>query len=259
MAELLSEAGFRCFGTDLVGHGLSDSIEGYKAYIPDFAEARGHILEHVKSEKRKHGANLPVFGVAHSMGGMLLIRIAMDNPNLFRGIVLDGPLIVFGPSFMLRSLPMKLIWSPLNGFLQWFKTHAGLFSRFLEWRIQLGGGSPNVHMLTNDTQVQQQLLKDELRHNGGVYLAMLCQFSNEIAHNLREMGDQMTTPFCILFGQNDPLCNIAGGWQMYFDCHRVRKADKVMMEFEHAAHQVRKICYYLTRLLECFKTLNTSI
>ena len=38
--QTLSEAGFRCFGTDLVGHGLSDTIEGHKAYIPDFVSCR---------------------------------------------------------------------------------------------------------------------------------------------------------------------------------------------------------------------------
>ena len=86
--------------------------------------------------------------------------------------------------------------------------------------------------------MQSLLKEDDLRHFGGAYLGMITNFSAEIASNLRDMGEKMTTPFCILFGQEDALCNVRGGWDMYFSCGRVRKADKVMMEFEHAGHQL---------------------
>ena len=49
VAEFLSRAGYYCFGTDLVGHGLSESVEDHlKAFIPDFGACRLDILDHIK-------------------------------------------------------------------------------------------------------------------------------------------------------------------------------------------------------------------
>lgn len=191
---------------------------------------------HIEDERRRHGLNLPVFAVAHSMGGMLTIRLALDVPDLFSAIVLVGPLVLFGSSPIMRHLPVSSIWPPLNGLAQWLKKKLTPLADILDWRFQIG--HTEVANATKDPYMQHLLKADSLRHFGGVYLPMLTGFSQEIANNLRDMGN-MTTPFCILFGSDDPLCNIGGAWQMYFSCHRVRKVDKVMMEFEHAAHQVK--------------------
>ncbi len=86
--------------------------------------------------------------------------------------------------------------------------------------------------------MQQLLLQDHIRHFGGMYLPMLTNISDEIAHNLQDLPEKMTVPFCILFGAEDPLCNIAGAWEMYFSCSRVKKGDKRMIEFQHAVHQL---------------------
>ena len=86
--KFLSDAGFQCFGTDLVGHGLSDTVEGHKGYIPDFEACRQDIINHIQSEQTKYGSHLKTFCIAHSMGGMLSLRLTLDNPNLFSGIVL---------------------------------------------------------------------------------------------------------------------------------------------------------------------------
>ena len=43
-----------------------------------------------------HGQNIPTFIVAHSMGGMIAIRAAILHPNVFRGMVLVGPLVIPG-------------------------------------------------------------------------------------------------------------------------------------------------------------------
>ena len=48
VGEWLSTKGYYCFGTDLVGHGLSDTVDGLPAFIPDFKECRDDILEHIE-------------------------------------------------------------------------------------------------------------------------------------------------------------------------------------------------------------------
>ena len=167
------------------------------------------------------------------MGGMITIRLALDDPKLFRAIVLVGPLIHVGPSTLLRSLPMNAFWPSLNHLFQWALKQP-LMRYFGHTQI----GSTNIHNITSDAHVKQLLLEDDHRHFGGIYVHMLSTFSAEMTNNLQDLGAKMTTPFCVLFGQDDPLCNIRGGWDMYFGCTRVSKADKIMMEFENAAHQL---------------------
>ena len=36
----------------------------------------------------------------------------------------------------------------------------------------------------------------------------------------------------------DALCNIRGAWEMFLTCQRVSAEDKLLVEFEHAAHQL---------------------
>ena len=48
------------------------------------------------------------------MGGMLSLRLTLDNPDLFSGIVLVGPLIHFGSSEMLASFPTGSVFPSLN-------------------------------------------------------------------------------------------------------------------------------------------------
>ena len=109
VGEFLSSKGFYCFGTDLVSHGFSDTANGLPAFIPDFKECRDDIIDHIKHEiqmiEGKHygvGKVPPLFIIGHSMGGMLSIRLVQDHPDLFKAMVLVGPLIYPGPSGVLR-------------------------------------------------------------------------------------------------------------------------------------------------------------
>ena len=67
--------GFYCFGTELVGHGNSDKIEGLPVFIPDFKECRDDILDHIHDVKKfletQYGQAPPLFILGHSMGKVL--------------------------------------------------------------------------------------------------------------------------------------------------------------------------------------------
>lgn len=101
VAEVLVERGFRVISGDFIGHGGSEKVKGLTAYIPDFEECVEDIRDYIMDEKRRLG-NLSVFGIGHSMGGMILIRVAMRHSKMFDAIVLDGPLIYPGSSAVLR-------------------------------------------------------------------------------------------------------------------------------------------------------------
>lgn len=99
-------------------------------------------------------------------------------------------------------------------------------------------GSTRVDNITSDPYMQELLRQDELRHFGGIYVGMLANFCEEMNNNLEEFEDKMDTPFLILFGQKDALCNVKGAWDMLFLSRKVEKVDKAVIEFEHGGHQL---------------------
>jgi pimeloyl-ACP methyl ester carboxylesterase len=84
--------GARVVAIDLPGHGKTDgpSLDTIEAYSGWTAEV---------IEKTCEG---PVFLVGHSMGGAIVQRVAMDRPDLLKGIVLaaTGPRLKVAPQFL---------------------------------------------------------------------------------------------------------------------------------------------------------------
>jgi acylglycerol lipase len=76
-----------------VGHGSS---EGKRVYIDNVDHYVDDVIHHGMDIQDKH-PNLPVFLVGHSMGGMIAVRSVLRHPGFFKGMVLNGPLIVVGP------------------------------------------------------------------------------------------------------------------------------------------------------------------
>ena len=93
MVFILGERGLIVFGHDHVGHGSS---HGKRVYIESVDHYVDDVVHHCLIMKEKHH-DLPLFIVGHSMGGMIAIRTVLRYPHLFKGMVLNGPLIVPGP------------------------------------------------------------------------------------------------------------------------------------------------------------------
>ena len=108
--------------------------------------------------------------------------------------------------FFMKSAPMSAIMSPINTVFQWAMKKLEYFNPYLD---NFPVSSTKIERITSDKAMQQLLLQDDLRYLGGAYVKMLKNFSAEVCHNLNGIPS-MSTPFCILFGQNDELCNIKG-------------------------------------------------
>ena len=93
LGDFLGWRGVLAFGHDHVGHGRSD---GKRAYIEDIDHFVDDVVNHCKTMMEKN-PDLPIFIVAHTMGGMIAIRCVLKHPGFFRGMVLNGPLVVPGP------------------------------------------------------------------------------------------------------------------------------------------------------------------
>ncbi len=94
---------------DWRGQGLSSRLlaDGRKGHIGDFSEFDCDL--HVVMERvvHQHGVK-PYFGLAHSMGGNILLRYLHDNPHEFERAVLTAPMLAVKtapfPLWMARSL-----------------------------------------------------------------------------------------------------------------------------------------------------------
>jgi len=92
IGEFLAERGFLAFGHDHVGHGCS---EGKRVYIENIDHYVDDVIHHCMDMEKKN-PNLSTFLVGHSMGGMIAIRTVILHPEFFKGMILNGPLIIPG-------------------------------------------------------------------------------------------------------------------------------------------------------------------
>merc|ERR550519_1026360 len=98
--------------------------------------------------------NLPIFIVGHSMGGMIAVRTVLRHPGFFRGMVLNGPLIVPGP----QVGPIDFRSSPIRTFVS--KSFLQLLSYVIP---DVPIGRPNLAVVTRDKAAIAMLEKDTLR------------------------------------------------------------------------------------------------
>ncbi len=78
IVEILGDTGHRIVGVDLLGHGGSD-----KPHEPDAYTAMGsHLAAQLPNE--------PCIAIAFSLGAMTTLRLAIDEPQRFGGLVLAG-------------------------------------------------------------------------------------------------------------------------------------------------------------------------
>ncbi|MFT4571618.1 MAG: alpha-beta hydrolase superfamily lysophospholipase [Hyphomicrobiaceae bacterium] len=88
--EALSAQGVACVGYDQRGHGLSDGERGTVGAFEDFLGD----LEAVLEETRKEFPGLPLFVLAHSMGGLIFAAYLLEKTQLPDFAIFSGPAIV---------------------------------------------------------------------------------------------------------------------------------------------------------------------
>lgn len=89
-------AGFRVWGIDAIGHGLSDGPRG-KAPVDALA---ANVLTLTRLAQQE-APGLPLVLVGHSMGSIASALAAIEEPETFRGLVLTGsPILDFDPAVL---------------------------------------------------------------------------------------------------------------------------------------------------------------
>jgi alpha-beta hydrolase superfamily lysophospholipase len=93
-AAALAEAGFAVHAVDYRGHGRS---EGRRVHVDDMADYVADIRAALAEVRRRDPA-LPVFLLGHSQGGLIALKLALDDPAAIDGLVITSPFLAVHPS-----------------------------------------------------------------------------------------------------------------------------------------------------------------
>ena len=111
--------------------------------------------------RNTHGRNIPIFIVAHSMGGMIAIRAAIIHPNVFRGMVLVGPLVIPGTTVLgavdFRVTPFRAIGARL------------VLKLFDIWNPELVLGFVDYDLVTREDEIKHILYEERGRSTSCLY------------------------------------------------------------------------------------------
>lgn len=211
LALQLVREGYLVFGHDHVGHGRST---GQRVQIDGMEDYVDPVLAHVKKAKLK---DKPLFLIGHSMGGLIGVLCALKEPQLFKGMVLMGPLITMDPDL---ATPFK---KKLAGFFQ------GILPSFAI-------GQLDASLITRDQEVVKRVDADELGWHGG-FRAKHSYVLIQICDWLADEGqlEKLKLPLLIFQGGKDKLVN-AQGAQILLDA--AASDDKKLVKYEEAFHNL---------------------
>ena len=96
-AAALAEAGFAVHAVDYRGHGRS---EGIRVHVDSVDEYVADVRAAMDEVRRRH-PGLPLFLLGHSQGGLVVLKLVLDDPAGLAGVVVTSPFLAVHP----RSRP----------------------------------------------------------------------------------------------------------------------------------------------------------
>ncbi|KIL38801.1 hypothetical protein SD70_24275 [Gordoniibacillus kamchatkensis] len=207
ICDKLAENGYIVYAFDMRGHGRSPGIRGF---IRTWDEYIGDL--HAFREMAAADApGLPLFIVAHSLGGVVVLDYAMQRGQGVSGLLLIAPAISYE-----ATLFEKMLIACLGKLKPDFT------------KQQTG----NADLLTQDPDILARLTSDPLRHNtvtpglGFGLMRAVARITNG-AHSIR-------TPLLLQYGLADKITPPAKLRQFF---QAVGSADKQQYEYDAMRHR----------------------
>ena len=183
VASLLMQHGIEVHAIDLRGHGQSEgeraTVASFSDYSDDVALALRPVLE---------GADVPVFLLGHSMGGLVVSRVIVDHGgDGLAGLILSSPALAVEAPAPLRALAPVLA----------------------RWLPRLPVTALDLSRLSRDPRVETSYREDPLCTKSGVRAHLGYELLRSIEH-VRENVDAFTLPMLLFHGTDDTLTSPAG-------------------------------------------------
>ncbi len=189
IAGLLSQR-FYCISIDLPGYGNSPSFEE-RTTIPMYAELIAEFIEQISDG--------PVVLVGHSMGGMISVTVALNEPVLVERMVLISPTITGKLSTRINTLvsPVNIIESLGLGRLLVSvveRLYVGVTDRMMR--------PVSFADRTGITETDYARLRADARRSGQGRVRAQCFFAMR-DHDLSEKIENIDTPSLVIWGAED--------------------------------------------------------
>lgn len=185
-AEFFATRGWAVYACDLRSHGLSENPPGAgRVHVNRFADFLADTDALVKLAKSRH-EKLPVYILGHSMGGLITILYAMQNPQNLAGAIVSSPALGTHPDF--RPPPL-------------LKLMVGILSRIAP-RL-LVDSNLDAQAISRDHAVVEAYLNDPLVTN-----KVSTRWYSEIIKSMKvahENAHHLQTPMLVMQSGSDRL------------------------------------------------------
>ncbi|XP_052198132.1 caffeoylshikimate esterase isoform X1 [Diospyros lotus] len=107
IARKLALSGYGVFAMDYPGFGLSEGLHGY---IPSFDILVDDVIEHYsKIQEIPEFSGLPRFLFGQSMGGAVILKVHLKQPNAWNGAILVAPMCKIADDMVPPQLVTKIL------------------------------------------------------------------------------------------------------------------------------------------------------
>jgi acylglycerol lipase len=209
VAERLTIRGYAVYALDHQGHGRS---EGPRALIDRIDRAVTDI-DGVVTMARGAYPELPVFMLAHSMGGTFGVQYALAHQQRLAGLILSGPLAALDGA----PAPLRIAGRLLSVIAP-----------------QMGLIAVDSTMVSRDPQVVEAYRTDPLVHHGKLPARTVAELAGAIDAFPESVG-RITLPTLILYGTADALAPPRGSEML---AQRIGSTDLTVTPYEGLYHEI---------------------
>jgi alpha-beta hydrolase superfamily lysophospholipase len=196
-AAALNDAGFSVHAVDYRGHGRS---EGGRVHVDDIDDYVADVRAALGEVRRRDPAG-PVFLLGHSQGGLIALKLALDEPSAMTGLVVTSPFLAIHPA----SRPPAFI----RGLAR--------LMRHLAPRLTMPT-SIDVRLLSRETGVGEAYARDPLVSHAAS--AGWLHAIRRAQRDVRTRASQLRVPTLLMAGGGDRLTDPEAARQFARDAPR---------------------------------------
>ncbi len=210
VASSLTQRGFALHTLDHYGHGKSDGHGGHVPRFSVFLDGVTALLADVKETS----ADLPLFLLGHSMGGLITARFLMTRQDEFRGAALSGP------AFKSDEAP--------PAFVLWLNR---LLSALLPTLPMI---ALDPAMVSRDRAVVEAYVNDPLVHHGKLTSRLIAEMAKAMDDTLARAAE-VTLPLLTMHGDADKLTSPDGSTEFHAGAG---SSDKTLKIYPGLFHEI---------------------
>lgn len=210
VANYFHQRDYAVFAIDLRGHGQSDGPRGHIEQFQDYLDDVKTLITYIEDRS----ANVPLFLLGHSMGGLIALVYALTYPDDISAVIVSSP--------ALRSRVEVPTWKVTLG---------NLMSTLNPTMAMTTDLDPFA--LSRDERVVKAYQEDPLVHDQ-VTARWFTEFMKASEWAMEE-ANRLAVPALILQGGSDQIVDPAGARE-FFD--RIGLEDKYYIEYEPLYHEI---------------------